>query len=68
MKMLAKWAGFVSSKNIDKNLVLRAVFGPSSIVSIEGFRFIGSIGWITRNFTGAVCGEKTGYMAVKVDY
>ncbi|WP_440060221.1 hypothetical protein ACSU1N_03530 [Thermogladius sp. 4427co] len=47
---------------------LNAIFGSTTITGIQGFNFIGYIGWITTNFTGAVCGETTGYMAVKVDY
>lgn len=62
-----KWAGFIGGSDI-KDSGLSKVLGSTSIVSIEGFKYIGYIGWITTNFTGSVCGEVTGYMAVKVDY
>ena len=40
----------------------------SSITEINGFNFIGYIGWKTSSMYGRVCNEETGYMSVKVDY
>ncbi|MEL9908068.1 MAG: hypothetical protein QXP97_00815 [Desulfurococcus sp.] len=67
MLLVVKWMGFMEDAEIN-NIALYRAAGPASITSLNGFNPVGFVGWITANFTGAVCGEITGYMAVKVDY
>jgi len=54
--MVAKWSGLIPYGAL-----------PSAVVGDQSI-FIGYIGWITTNSTGAVCGEVTGTMYVKVEY
>ncbi len=65
--LLLKWSNLIPEPNTTQNKISMIV-GSHSIKSIKYFKFIGYIGWIKTNFTGSVCHETTGYMAVKVDY
>lgn len=68
MLLIVKWTKFMDSKSIDRSALSSAVLGSSSIVEARGFKFIGYIGLITKRLIGSVCGEVTGYIAVKIDY
>lgn len=65
--LLLKWSNLISEPNIIQNKI-SLLIGSYSIKSFKYFKFIGYIGWIKTNFTGSVCHETTGYMAVKINY
>ncbi|WP_167827882.1 hypothetical protein [Pyrolobus fumarii] len=66
--LVVKWARLINIKDAEGNATFSGIFGSPSMLSIENFKHVGYVGWITSNFIGSDCGEITGYMAVKVDY
>jgi hypothetical protein len=60
-----KWSELINPDSLNDKA--KKVIGTSSIIEQKGVNSLGYIGYLTKNWTGRVCGEITGIMGVKLD-